>query len=134
MGRQGGARRSLDATPPRAAGREAAVQGSSKMRETEQVIAQLSSALSSPRWSTPSGGWMEAGVMHGWIQGWLGKGERGEMLGRRGVGKRRGYLMSVTAAVFQCETSPLKLTARWNMPLQARAMKEQSERTDPQWR
>ncbi len=47
--RQGRAGRSIDATQPRAAGREAAVQVSSKMRETEQVIAQLSSTLSSKR-------------------------------------------------------------------------------------
>jgi hypothetical protein len=40
-------------------------------------------------------------------QGLLGKGRREEKPGKRGVGKRGGYSMFVTAAVFHSEMSPL---------------------------
>ncbi len=70
-----------------------------------------------PEMGTPSCEGKEAGVMARWRQGWLGRGERGQTLGRRGVGKREAYPMSVTAAVFHRETSRLNLNAPENMCL-----------------
>ncbi len=38
-------------------------------------------------------------------------------MGRREISKKKGYLMSVTAAVFHLERSPLKLDASMNISL-----------------
>ncbi len=50
------------------------------------------------------------------VEGW----KREEKPGKRGVGKRGGYPMSVTAAVVHCEMSPLNEDAFANMNLRGR--------------
>ncbi len=92
MGCKGWAVHCLHATPPRVAGREAAVHVRSKIGDKERVIAAMISRLSSPSLSTLSGeGRREGEKMNEQRQGslWRGGREKGGDARQAGCGAGR---------------------------------------------